>query len=57
MTYIQHRTTPHRTSPHNDVREQVKYMVDELGFDAGINYKTQDIAEALKKAAPNGVDR
>ena len=32
-------------------------MVDELGFDAGINYKTEDIAEALKNAAPNGVDR
>ena len=35
---------------------QVKYMVDVLGFDAGINYKTEDVADALRKAAPKGVD-
>lgn len=31
-------------------------MVDVLGFDAGINYKTEDVADALRKAAPKGVD-
>lgn len=36
--------------------EKVAYCVDELGFDAGINYKTQDVSEALGKAAPDGVD-
>lgn len=35
---------------------QVKYMVDVLGFDAGINYKTEDVADALRKATPKGVD-
>jgi prostaglandin reductase 1 len=28
----------------------------ELGFDEMINYKTENVKEALKKAAPNGVD-
>ncbi|XP_031777177.1 prostaglandin reductase 1 [Nasonia vitripennis] len=32
------------------------WLVDELGFDQAINYKTDDIAACLKKAAPNGVD-
>lgn len=27
-----------------------------LGFDHVINYKTEDLAEALIKAAPNGID-
>ncbi len=33
-----------------------KWIVDELGFDAAINYKTEDVAAALKKACPNGID-
>lgn len=36
--------------------DKVKYLVEELGFDAAINYKTQDVAEALKEACPNGID-
>lgn len=36
--------------------EKVSYIVDELGFDAGINYKIQDVGEALAAAAPDGVD-
>ncbi len=32
------------------------HVVSELGFDAGINYKTQDVFEALKAACPNGID-
>ena len=32
------------------------WLTKELGFDHAINYKTQDIAKALKEAAPNGVD-
>ncbi|XP_001603755.1 prostaglandin reductase 1 [Nasonia vitripennis] len=33
-----------------------KWLVDELGFDRAINYKTENIAAALKEAAPDGVD-
>lgn len=36
--------------------EKVKFLLDELGFDAAINYKTQDVAEALREACPNGID-
>ena len=33
-----------------------RYVVDELGFDACINYKTDDLVPALKATCPNGVD-
>lgn len=33
-----------------------KYVVEELGFDACINYKTDDLVPALKAACPAGVD-
>lgn len=36
--------------------EKVKFLVEELGFDAAINYKTQDVAQALREACPNGID-
>ncbi|MCH8817956.1 MAG: NADP-dependent oxidoreductase [Chloroflexi bacterium] len=36
--------------------EKVAYIVDELGFDAGINYNTQDVASAIEAACPDGVD-
>lgn len=36
--------------------EKVKYLTDELGFDAAINYKTEDVKTALKNACPNGID-
>lgn len=38
--------------------EQVKidYLLNELGFDAAINYKTTDVRAALMEACPNGVD-
>jgi NADPH-dependent curcumin reductase CurA len=37
--------------------EKIDYLVNELGFDAAINYKTStDIASDLRKACPNGVD-
>ncbi len=32
------------------------YVVKELGFDACVNYKTQDVAAALREACPNGID-
>ena len=36
--------------------EKVSYVVDELGFDAGINYKAENVSEALGVVAPDGVD-
>ena len=33
-----------------------QYVVEELGFDACINYKTDDLVPALQAACPNGVD-
>ncbi|MEH2350954.1 MAG: NADP-dependent oxidoreductase [Nostoc sp.] len=36
--------------------EKCNYVVDELGFDACINRKTQDLSSALKAACPNGID-
>lgn len=36
--------------------DKCKWLEDELGFDKAINYKTADIAKALKEAAPKGVD-
>src|SRR6266498_127720 len=36
--------------------EKCRYVVDELGFDACVNYKTDDLVPALKAACPNGVD-
>jgi NADPH-dependent curcumin reductase CurA len=32
------------------------WLVDELGFDAAIDYKAQDVRRALREAAPDGVD-
>ncbi|HSP17695.1 MAG TPA: NADP-dependent oxidoreductase [Thermoanaerobaculia bacterium] len=36
--------------------EKCAYVVDELGFDACINYKTADLGAALKAECPNGID-
>ena len=36
--------------------EKVDFIVNELGFDAGINYKTDDVDSALAAACPNGID-
>lgn len=36
--------------------DKCRYVVEELGFDACINYKTDDLVPALKTACPNGID-
>jgi NADPH-dependent curcumin reductase CurA len=36
--------------------DKCRYVVDELGFDACINYKTDDLVPALSAACPNGAD-
>ncbi|GGE25802.1 putative NADP-dependent oxidoreductase YfmJ [Marinithermofilum abyssi] len=37
-------------------QEKVNYLIDELGFDGVINYKTDDVKQALKEACSDGVD-
>jgi NADPH-dependent curcumin reductase CurA len=36
--------------------EKCGWLTDELGFDAAIDYKAQDVRAALREAAPSGVD-
>lgn len=36
--------------------EKVKYLVEELGFDAGINYRDGLVQEQLAELAPNGIN-
>jgi len=37
-------------------REKCRYVVDQLGFDACVNYKTDDLVPALQAACPSGID-
>lgn len=37
-------------------QRKVNYLVNELGFDAAIDYKNEDIGERLKALAPEGVN-
>jgi NADPH-dependent curcumin reductase len=32
------------------------YIINELGFDAAIDYKTQNVAKAIREAAPGGIN-
>jgi len=36
--------------------EKCRHVVKDLGFDACINYRKENIREALKRACPNGID-
>ena len=36
--------------------DKCKFLVDELGFDAAIDYKHEDVPAALKRECPKGVD-
>lgn len=36
--------------------EKCRWLQDELRFDAAINYKCENVKDALKTVAPNGVD-
>jgi NADPH-dependent curcumin reductase CurA len=36
--------------------EKCRYITEELGFDAAIDYKHQDVAVALREACPNRID-
>jgi NADPH-dependent curcumin reductase CurA len=36
--------------------DKCRWLVDDLGFDAAINYKTQNVAEELDRLCPNGIN-
>lgn len=36
--------------------EKCRYIVDELGFDAAIDYKSEDVKQSLRKHCPKGTD-
>jgi len=36
--------------------EKCQWITEELGFDQAINYKTENVAEALQRACPDGID-
>ncbi len=36
--------------------EKCRHVVERLGFDACINYRREDVAAALKRECPNGID-
>jgi NADPH-dependent curcumin reductase CurA len=36
--------------------DKCRYLVSDLGFDAGIDYKCEDVTEALRKACPQGIN-
>lgn len=36
--------------------EKCRWLTDELGFDAAINYKSESVLEALKRHCPAGID-
>ncbi|XP_046379919.2 prostaglandin reductase 2-like isoform X2 [Haliotis rufescens] len=37
-------------------KEKCEYLTSQLGFDAAVNYKTEDVSDRLKEACPDGVD-
>jgi NADPH-dependent curcumin reductase CurA len=37
-------------------REKCSWLVDELGFDAAIDYKIDDVSARLREACPDGID-
>lgn len=36
--------------------EKCRWLVDELGYDAAVNYKDGDLVESLRAACPDGID-
>ncbi len=37
-------------------KEKCRYLIEECGFDAAINYKEEDLEASIKAACPDGVD-
>jgi hypothetical protein len=36
--------------------EKCRWLVDDLGFDAAVNYRTQDVGSRLREECPGGID-
>lgn len=36
--------------------DKCRWLTEELGFDAAVDYKNEDVSEALDRLAPNGID-
>ncbi|MFE9084530.1 NADP-dependent oxidoreductase [Brevundimonas sp. NPDC003935] len=36
--------------------DKCRWLTEELGFDAAVDYKNEDVGEALDRLAPNGID-
>jgi NADPH-dependent curcumin reductase CurA len=36
--------------------DKCRWITEDLGFDAAINYKTEDVAQALEQTCPKGID-
>lgn len=36
--------------------DKLKFIIDDLGFDGGFNYKKENVKEALPRLAPDGID-
>jgi NADPH-dependent curcumin reductase CurA len=36
--------------------QKLNFIVDELGFASGFNYKKGNLTEVIKRLAPNGLD-
>lgn len=36
--------------------DKVRYLTEELGFDAGLDHRAPDLADRLREAAPKGID-
>jgi NADPH-dependent curcumin reductase CurA len=36
--------------------QKIQFLLDECGFDSAFNYKTQNMSDALKQVAPEGLD-
>lgn len=36
--------------------EKCRWLTEDLGFDAAVDYKNEDVGEALDRLAPNGID-
>ena len=36
--------------------DKLKFIIDDLGFDGGFNYKKEKVTEALPRLCPDGID-
>jgi NADPH-dependent curcumin reductase CurA len=46
----------HRVIGSAGSEEKVRYLLEELSFDAAFNYKSRPVVDSLREAAPDGID-